>query len=128
MWFAAVTQALFSLAIGYGTIITMASYNDFRSNICLYAIIITMGDCITSFLSGITTFSILGHLADLLKVDLPEVVHGGGSSLAFISFPDVLARFPWASQVSIEGWHGIVINNRHNIILLLRTLTTTSTV
>lgn len=101
MWFAAVTQALFSLAIGYGTIITMASYNDFKTNIHLYTTIIALADAITSFLSGITTFSILGHLADLLKVDLPEVLRGGGSSLAFISYPDVLARFPWAPQVSI---------------------------
>ncbi|XP_050723346.1 sodium-dependent nutrient amino acid transporter 1-like [Eriocheir sinensis] len=99
VWLAAVTQALFSLVIGFGSVITMASYNDFRNNTYVDAAFISVVDTVTSFLSGVTTFAILGHLAVLMGVDLPDVVQGGGTSLAFVSYPDALARFPWLPQM-----------------------------
>ncbi|KAK8381554.1 hypothetical protein O3P69_018567 [Scylla paramamosain] len=34
-----------------------------------------------------------------LDVDVSEVVKGGGTSLAFVSYPDVLARFDWVPQL-----------------------------
>ncbi|XP_050737148.1 sodium-dependent nutrient amino acid transporter 1-like [Eriocheir sinensis] len=99
VWLAAVTQALFSLTIGTGGVTTMASYNDFRNNIYVDAAFISVADTVTAFLSGVTTFAILGHLAVLMGVDLPDVVQGGGTSLAFVSYPDALARFPWLPQM-----------------------------
>lgn len=33
VWFAAVTQAFFSLTVGFGAITTLASYNSFSHNI-----------------------------------------------------------------------------------------------
>lgn len=94
-------QALFSLTIGFGVVMTLASYNDFRNNVHLDATIISFADTFTSLLAGVTTFAILGHLADLLGVEVSEVVKGGGTSLAFVSYPDVLARFTFLPQVSL---------------------------
>lgn len=61
-----------------------------------------MIDTFTSVLAGVTIFSILGHSAHHLGVDIKEVVRGG-AGLAFISYPDALAKFTWAPQVRRGG-------------------------
>ncbi|XP_063861923.1 sodium-dependent nutrient amino acid transporter 1-like isoform X2 [Scylla paramamosain] len=98
VWFAAVNQAFFSLSIGFGVVNTFASYNNFRNNVYLDATIISYTDAFTSVFAGITTFSIVGHLADQMGVEVSQVVRGGGMSLAFISYPDALARFTFLPQ------------------------------
>lgn len=52
----------------------------------------------TSLLAGVTVFSVLGNLAFELDTDIRDVVRGG-SGLAFISYPDAIAKFDWAQQV-----------------------------
>lgn len=99
VWYAAVDQSFFSLSVGFGSIIMFSSYNDFRHNVYRDAAIISVTDTLTSLLAGFTTFAILGHLADQLGVEVSEVVKGGGTSLAFVSYPDVLARFDWVPQL-----------------------------
>lgn len=61
--------------------------------------IISLADTLTSLLAGFTIFSILGNLAHELGADVKDVVRGG-SGLAFISYPDALAKFDWVPQVS----------------------------
>lgn len=99
VWYAAVDQSFFSLSVGFGSIIMFASYNDFRHNVYRDAAIISVTDTLTSLLAGFTTFAILGHLAEQLGVEVSEVVKGGGTSLAFVSYPDVLSRFDWVPQL-----------------------------
>lgn len=95
-------QAFFSLSIGFGVIVTLSSYNDFRNNVYLDATVISLTDTLTCLLAGITTFGILGHLAGQMDVEVSEVVKGGGTSLAFISYPDALARFAVVPQVRMS--------------------------
>ncbi|XP_069985298.1 sodium-dependent nutrient amino acid transporter 1 isoform X2 [Penaeus vannamei] len=99
VWYAAVNQSFFSLSVGFGSIIMFSSYNSFRHNVYRDAAIISVTDTLTSLLAGFTTFAILGHLAHLLGLPLEEVVKSDGTSLAFISYPEVLSRFDWAPQL-----------------------------
>ncbi|RXG52435.1 Sodium-dependent nutrient amino acid transporter 1, partial [Armadillidium vulgare] len=100
VWYAAVGQCFFSLNVGYGSVIMFASYNKFSHNIYRDAVIISCTDTLTSFIAGCTIFSILGHLAFIMKVDdINLVIKGGGSSLAFISYPDAIARFQSVPQL-----------------------------
>ncbi|XP_071521737.1 LOW QUALITY PROTEIN: sodium-dependent nutrient amino acid transporter 1-like [Panulirus ornatus] len=99
VWFAAVNQSFFSLSVGFGSIIMFSSYNSFRHNVYRDAAIISVTDTLTSLLAGFTTFAILGHLADQLGVDVESVIKGGGTSLAFVSYPDVLSRFQYVPQL-----------------------------
>lgn len=75
-----------------------SSYNGFRHNVFRDATIISITDTFTSLLAGFTIFSILGYLAKELDVEVEDVLKGGGSTLAFVSYPDVLARFTFAPQ------------------------------
>ncbi|XP_018580348.1 sodium-dependent nutrient amino acid transporter 1 [Anoplophora glabripennis] len=99
VWYAAVTQCFFSLNVGFGSIIMFSSYNGFRHNINRDALVVTTLDTFTSLLSGVTIFGILGNLAYEMGVSPSEVLAaGGGTGLAFISYPDAISKFqhvPW---------------------------------
>jgi len=100
VWYAAVNQSFFSLSVGFGSITMFSSYNSFRHNVFRDATIISVTDTFTSLLAGFTTFAILGHLAHTLGVNVEDVVKGGGGTgLAFISYPEVLSRFAWVPQL-----------------------------
>ncbi|XP_011189038.2 sodium-dependent nutrient amino acid transporter 1 [Zeugodacus cucurbitae] len=99
VWYAAITQVFFSLAICFGNIIMYASYNRFRHNIKRDCTIVTTLDTFTSLLSGIIIFGILGNLAhESNTTDIQNVVKSN-TGLAFISYPDAIAKFEFIPQV-----------------------------
>ncbi|XP_067207365.1 sodium-dependent nutrient amino acid transporter 1-like isoform X2 [Linepithema humile] len=99
VWYAAVTQCFFSLSVCFGSIITYSSHNGFKHNIYRDVMIITSLDTMTSLLAGCTIFGILGNLAYELDVeDISKVVRGG-AGLAFISYPDAIAKFSFLPQL-----------------------------
>ncbi|KAL1497741.1 hypothetical protein ABEB36_008647 [Hypothenemus hampei] len=98
VWYNAVTQCFFSLNIGFGSVSMYASYNGFRHNVYRDAMVVTLLDTGTSLLAGTIIFGILGNLANKMQVEVSEVVKSGGTGLAFISYPEAIARFeavPW---------------------------------
>ncbi|XP_038212075.1 sodium-dependent nutrient amino acid transporter 1-like [Zerene cesonia] len=100
VWYAAVTQVFFSLSVCSGALIMFSSYNNFSQNVYRDAMIVTTLDTFTSLLSGITIFGVLGNLAyELNYDDVSEVIGSGGTSLAFISYPDAIAKTPFAPQL-----------------------------
>lgn len=65
--------------------------------------ILTSLDTFTSLLSGITIFGILGNLAHEMGINPSEVLSaGGGTGLAFISYPTALSKFTFAPWVRIK--------------------------
>lgn len=62
--------------------------------------IVTTLDTFTSLVAGITIFGILGNLAHNLGTDDIESVVKSGTGLAFISYPDAIAKFEYFPQVS----------------------------
>ncbi|XP_014476331.1 PREDICTED: sodium-dependent nutrient amino acid transporter 1-like [Dinoponera quadriceps] len=99
VWYAAVTQCFFSLSVCFGSIITYSAHNDFKHNIYRDVMIITTLDTLTSLLAGCTIFGILGNLAyELGEEDISKVVKGG-AGLAFVSYPDAIAKFDFIPQL-----------------------------
>ncbi|KRF80008.1 uncharacterized protein Dvir_GJ22072, isoform C [Drosophila virilis] len=99
VWYAAVTQVFFSLAICFGTVITYASYNNFNKNVYNDIVIITTMDSCSSIIAGCITFGILGNLAKQTGItDIGSVVKGG-TGLAFISYPEAIAKFEYVPQM-----------------------------
>lgn len=56
-------------------------------------------DTFTSLLAGFTIFAVLGNLAYELDTEVKNVVQGG-AGLAFVSYPDAIAKFDFVPQVS----------------------------
>lgn len=78
--------------------------------------IVTTLDTFTSLISGITIFGVLGNLAyELNYDDVSQVIGSGGASLAFISYPDAIAKSPFVPQVCKSFYcfyfygHGITV-------------------
>lgn len=61
--------------------------------------VLTTMDTLTSLMAGLTIFGILGNLAHELGTDDIANVVRGGTGLAFISYPDAIAKFTWMPQV-----------------------------
>lgn len=65
--------------------------------------IVTTLDTFTSLISGITIFGVLGNLAHELNYDdISQVIGTGGTGLAFISYPDAIAKSPFVPQVWLK--------------------------
>lgn len=99
VWYAAVTQCFYSLSVCFGNIIMYSSFNKFGHNVHRDATIVTALDTATSLLSGFTIFGILGHLAHEIGTDDIGSVVKGGAGLAFISYPDAIAKFKKLPQI-----------------------------
>ena len=66
-------------------------------------IIVTTIDTFTSLLAGCTTFSILGNLQYESGIkDIKDVVNGG-LALAFVSYPNAIAKLDLIPQVSNQS-------------------------
>lgn len=98
VWYAAVTQCFFSLSVCFGNIIMYSSYNRFGHNIYRDATVVTLLDTFTSMIAGCTIFGILGNLAHQLGTKDIQSVVKGGASLAFVSYPDAIAKFDFWPQ------------------------------
>lgn len=70
--------------------------------------IISMMDTMTSFLGGITIFSILGNLAHTSGKNISEVV-SAGTGLAFVSYPDAIAKFEYVPQVLLKSFPRLTV-------------------
>ncbi|PIO06880.1 hypothetical protein AB205_0059930 [Aquarana catesbeiana] len=100
VWRDAATQIFYSLNTAWGGLIALSSYNKFQNNCYWDSIVVSIINCLTSILAGFAIFSILGHMALVSGKKVPEVVDEG-FGLAFIAYPDALARLPVSPLWSI---------------------------
>ncbi|CAI5442957.1 unnamed protein product [Caenorhabditis angaria] len=92
-WTEALKQLCFSLSVGHGGLMSMASYSKKSNNCFKDALIIIVGDTMMSLIGGAAVFSTLGFLAKQRNVAVPEVVESG-LSLAFVVYPEAMTQMP----------------------------------
>uniref|UniRef100_A0A1I7XTL3 Sodium-dependent neutral amino acid transporter SLC6A17 n=1 Tax=Heterorhabditis bacteriophora TaxID=37862 RepID=A0A1I7XTL3_HETBA len=76
-WIAAATQMCFSLSIGFGGLLSLASYNKRNHNFYRDALIVIFCDSFMSIFGGCAVFSIMGFLSKHTGRDVTELIEGG---------------------------------------------------
>ncbi|XP_036906808.1 sodium-dependent serotonin transporter-like [Sturnira hondurensis] len=94
VWVDAASQIFFSLGAGFGVLMAFASYNKFNNNCYQDALVTSVVNCMTSFLSGFVIFTMLGYMAEMRKEDVSEVAKNTGPSLLFIAYAEAIANMP----------------------------------
>ncbi|XP_050405144.2 sodium- and chloride-dependent glycine transporter 1 isoform X2 [Patella vulgata] len=83
----------FSMGMGWGVFITMASYNKFNHNVMRDTIIYCFAGEGTSFLAGFVVFSVLGFMSHETGLDIVDIIRTG-PGLVFIAYPEALSQLP----------------------------------
>jgi len=92
-WVEASQQVFYSLGPAWGALITMASYNKFDNNCLKDSLILSFACETTSVFAGFAIFSILGHMAEKLGVEVSSFA-GTGPGLAFVVYPEAISLLP----------------------------------
>uniref|UniRef100_A0AC35G1G4 Uncharacterized protein n=1 Tax=Panagrolaimus sp. PS1159 TaxID=55785 RepID=A0AC35G1G4_9BILA len=103
----AASHICYSLSIGFGGMISMASYNPSSHNPYITAATLTVADGIMSLFGGLAVFSILGFMSKQLNVPIDEVIQSG-TGLAFVAYPEAMSRLPlpwlWSFLFFVMIW------------------------
>ena len=94
VWMAAFGQIFFSLSVGFGIMLTYASYlQRRRSNLVGTGLVAGFANSSFELFAGIGVFATLGFMAHTQHVGISEMKITG-PSLSFITFPTVISQMP----------------------------------
>lgn len=124
IWADAAVQIFFSLAPGWGGLICLSSYNKFKNNCLRDAFIVSIGDVLTSIFAGCVIFSIIGYMAEELNIEISDVAKEG-PGLAFIVYPEVVAKLPVAPLWSMMFFLMLITLGLGTQFAILNTVHTT---
>jgi NSS family neurotransmitter:Na+ symporter len=93
VWVAAFGQIFFTLSLGFGIMITYASYLPRKTSIVGNALITSILNCLYSFITGFAVFGTIGFMAAQKGVPFSKAV-AGGPGLAFVVYPEAINQLP----------------------------------
>ncbi|XP_064638944.1 sodium-dependent proline transporter-like [Lineus longissimus] len=123
VWKDAAVQIFFSLSASWGGLITLASYNRFHTDALRDSLIVSLGNCLTSFYAGFVIFSLLGFLAGQLGTTVDKVA-SSGVGLAFIVYPEAVVRMPLPTLWAILFFVMLLTLGLDSQFALVETVTT----
>lgn len=98
VWVAAFGQIFFTLSLGFGIMITYASYLPKKTDITGNALITCVLNCLYSFIAGLAVFGTIGFMAKAKGVPFDEAITGG-PGLAFVVYPEAINQLPVLNQL-----------------------------
>lgn len=90
VWLAAYGHIFFSLSVGFGIMVTYASYLKPKTDLTSSGFVVGFANSAFEILAGIGVFAALGFMALSTGKPVSEVV-SGGIGLAFIAFPKIIS-------------------------------------
>ncbi len=98
VWVAAFGQIFFTLSLGFGIMITYASYLPKKTDIVTNALITSILNCLYSFVTGFAVFGTIGFMAAQKGVPFAEAIKSG-PGLAFVVYPEAINQLPAGKTV-----------------------------
>jgi NSS family neurotransmitter:Na+ symporter len=108
VWAAAYGQIFFSLSIGFGIMITYASYVGRRTDMTGSGLVVGFANSGFELLAGIGVFAALGFMAQASGVAVDEVARSG-VGLAFIAFPAIISEAPAGAVIGVLFFGSLVL-------------------
>ena len=115
VWIAAYGQIFFSLSVGFGIMITYASYVGRREDMVGSGLVVGFSNSGFELLAGIGVFAVLGFLATSTGQPVGEVV-AAGIGLAFIAFPAILNEAPAGVVLGLLFFGSLVVGGLTSLI------------
>ncbi|XP_054163341.1 sodium- and chloride-dependent glycine transporter 1-like, partial [Oppia nitens] len=121
IWVDASQQIFFSLGIAWGTIIFLASHNDFENHLIRDATFIALGNSFISICTGFVIFAYMGAVAHNRGVNVADVAVKD-SGLAFMMYPEAVAMFPWGQLFSFIFFLVLILLGLGSQTLILKSV------
>ena len=100
VWVSAYGQIFFSLSVGFGIMITYASYLKPRTDLTGSALVVGFANSSFEILAGIGVFAALGFMASAAGTGVGDVATSG-IGLAFIAFPAIISEAPFGTVIGV---------------------------
>ena len=95
---AAFGQIFFTLSLGFGIMITYASYLPKKTDIVGNALVTCVLNCLYSFITGFAVFGTIGYMAHAKGVAFGEAIKAG-PGLAFVVYPEAINQLPAGNRI-----------------------------
>ena len=118
VWGAAFGQIFFSLSIGFGIMITYASYVHSRTDMTGSGLVVGFANSGFELLAGIGVFAALGFMAQAQGVAVDEVAQSG-VGLAFFAFPAIISEAPAGALIGVLFFGSLVIAGLTSLISVM---------
>ncbi|HWH30408.1 MAG TPA: sodium-dependent transporter [Mycobacteriales bacterium] len=118
VWAAAFGQIFFSLSVGFGIMITYASYVRRREDMVGSGLVVGFSNSGFELLAGIGVFAALGFMAQAQQVAVGEVA-SDGIGLAFIAFPTIINEAPAGALLGVLFFGSLVIAGLTSLISVI---------
>lgn len=107
VWVAAFGQIFFSLSVGFGIMITYASYVGRRTDMTGSGLVVGFSNSGFELLAGIGVFAALGFMANSAGTSVDEVATDG-LGLAFVAFPALINEAPAGALIGVLFFGSLV--------------------
>ena len=118
VWAAAFGQIFFSLSVGFGIMITYASYVGRKTDMTGSGFVVGFANSGFELLAGIGVFAALGFMAQANGVAVDEVATEG-LGLAFIAFPTIISEAPAGALIGVLFFGSLVFAGLTSLISVI---------
>ncbi|WBB59810.1 sodium-dependent transporter [Streptomyces sp. WMMC500] len=119
VWVAAYGQIFFSLSIGFGIMITYASYLGRKSDLSGSALVAGFANSSFEILAGIGVFSVLGFMAAQQGIGVNELATSG-VGLAFVAFPAIISSMPGGAFFGVMFFLSLVVAGLTSLVSIVQ--------
>ena len=119
VWVAAFGQIFFSLSIGFGIMITYASYVHRTTDMPGSGLVVGFANSGFELLAGIGVFAALGFMSQAAGVSVDEAVGHGGVGLAFVAFPTIISEAPAGALLGVLFFASLVIAGLTSLVSVI---------
>ena len=118
VWAAAFGQIFFSLSVGFGIMITYASYVGRRTDMTGSGLVVGFSNSAFELLAGVGVFAALGFMAQANGVSVDEVATSG-LGLAFVAFPAIISEAPAGALIGVLFFGSLVLAGITSLISVM---------